>query len=247
MIANLRDLGGVTTTDNKKIKPDLIYRSANLSDLSADDIKALKNLKIKTIIDFRTADEISQAADTDVYGIDYLNIDIFKNNNAVSPSMENLAQFGSQIEDFMAKVYESFVLDEGALAGYREYLNLLLNKDDATFIFHCTFGKDRTGWAAALFLKLLDASDEDIFRDYLTSNIALRDFNEKLIEGIQKQYQMSDADINKLKPAFEVNEAFLQSSFDQIDQHYGSFDSFVSDALHFTADDIAQLKAIYVE
>ena len=37
-------------------------------------------------------------------------------------------------------------------------------------LFHCTAGKDRTGVAAALILKALGVSREDIVEDYLLTN-----------------------------------------------------------------------------
>ena len=37
-------------------------------------------------------------------------------------------------------------------------------------LFHCTTGKDRTGWAAAALLSLLGVPEDVIFQDYLRSN-----------------------------------------------------------------------------
>ena len=37
-------------------------------------------------------------------------------------------------------------------------------------LFHCTTGKDRTGWAAAALLTLLDVPKETVMEDYLRSN-----------------------------------------------------------------------------
>ena len=38
-------------------------------------------------------------------------------------------------------------------------------------MFHCTAGKDRTGFAAALIFLILNVDRETIFKDYLLSNI----------------------------------------------------------------------------
>ena len=42
-------------------------------------------------------------------------------------------------------------------------------------LFHCTAGKDRTGWAAALLLHLAGVDDATILEDYLLTNTFSRD------------------------------------------------------------------------
>ena len=41
---------------------------------------------------------------------------------------------------------------------------------DGAALFHCTAGKDRTGWAAALLLHLAGVDDATILEDYLLTN-----------------------------------------------------------------------------
>lgn len=43
--------------------------------------------------------------------------------------------------------------------------------DGTPFLFHCTAGKDRTGFAAYLILKTLGVPDDCILHDYMQSNV----------------------------------------------------------------------------
>ena len=52
---------------------------------------------------------------------------------------------------------------------FQEFFGHLLAAQEPT-VFHCTAGKDRTGFAAALVLHALGASEEEVMFDYLLTN-----------------------------------------------------------------------------
>ena len=54
-VKNFRDLGNIKTKDNKKIKENLLFRSASLDSLSEDEYLLLKNkCNLQLVIDFRS-------------------------------------------------------------------------------------------------------------------------------------------------------------------------------------------------
>lgn len=75
---------------------------------------------------------------------------------------------GAAPEEVMAAIYRAFALDHAQT--YRKLLMLLLEDDSVPLLFHCTAGKDRTGFGAALILRLLGVSRQVIARDYLLTN-----------------------------------------------------------------------------
>ena len=56
-LANFREVGGLQTTDQMVIKQGMIYRSADLSRLTKQDILTFSTLGIQTICDLRTSSE----------------------------------------------------------------------------------------------------------------------------------------------------------------------------------------------
>jgi len=57
---NFRDLGGIPAADGRKIKPGILYRSGDLSNITPADIRKMEDLGIRMIIDFRSDREIIQ-------------------------------------------------------------------------------------------------------------------------------------------------------------------------------------------
>lgn len=56
-LANFREVGGLQTTDQMVIKQGMIYRSADLSRLTKQDILTFSTLGIQTVCDLRTSSE----------------------------------------------------------------------------------------------------------------------------------------------------------------------------------------------
>ncbi|HEY6130855.1 MAG TPA: tyrosine-protein phosphatase, partial [Halioglobus sp.] len=56
-IANFRDLGGYPTSDGRQVKWGVLYRAATLAEASDADLRGLALLKLKTLVDFRSAAE----------------------------------------------------------------------------------------------------------------------------------------------------------------------------------------------
>ena len=52
-VRNFRDLGGYHTVDGRTIRRGLLYRSANLHNLTDKDLQRLDCLSLKRVIDFR--------------------------------------------------------------------------------------------------------------------------------------------------------------------------------------------------
>jgi len=67
----------------------------------------------------------------------------------------------------MNDLYRSPVNDQ--THRYAELFEHLL-AEDVPVVFHCTAGKDRTGFAAALVLMALGVSRDEVMKDYLLTN-----------------------------------------------------------------------------
>ena len=57
-------------------------------------------------------------------------------------------------QELMESSYSQLVTLPSALTSYQHFFRGLLGRHPTPALFHCTTGKDRTGWAAASFLTL---------------------------------------------------------------------------------------------
>lgn len=89
----------------------------------------------------------------------------------------------------MLNLYENLALDSVACQGYNQFIKLLLVPNQP-LIFHCFAGKDRTGVGAALFLKLLSVSDDQIMMNYLQTNQMRTVENKQILEKLSNKLTM---------------------------------------------------------
>ena len=68
---------------------------------------------------------------------------------------------GGRAQALFADTYRSLVSSGSARAAYRTLLTELAADDAGPLLFHCTAGKDRTGWGATVILSLLGADEDD--------------------------------------------------------------------------------------
>ena len=74
---NTRDLGGIGTTDGRRIRPHRLIRSGQLSGMTERDARVLaEEYELKTVVDFRTEREKEESPDPVPEGITYLEIPI---------------------------------------------------------------------------------------------------------------------------------------------------------------------------
>lgn len=233
MIANFRDLGGYIGNNGRVVKKGQIYRSSQLSNLSEEEINDLVALNMQTIVDFRNQTERKANPDDSVPRATYVSLDILSEASAASPDVTTMLNNLTQAETLMEDVYTSLVTSKSASAGYREFLDLLLTKEDTPLVFHCTFGKDRTGYGAALILKILGVSDQDILANYTESNDALKNFNQQLLNQLKQAYKLSNTQSQQLAPLLGVNPTYLKHVFQTITANYQDFDTYLEKELAF--------------
>lgn len=82
-VENARQLGGYYTEDGRRIKSNMLLRSAKLAKATDEDIKRLtQDYNLGTIVDFRTTDEIADAPDPEIEGVKNEQIRVLDEDNA---------------------------------------------------------------------------------------------------------------------------------------------------------------------
>ena len=241
-----RDIGGYSAANGRKIKSGKLYRSALLSGLTQEDLWLLEAFKVSTIIDFRGPLETQACPDRVPTGAAYMELtagsekDTPDNWASVAEDMKNTTVAQS---DRGAEGYYKNISAFGQR--YKPVFEALLRTGkDSAVVFHCAGGKDRTGIAAALIEYALGVSYKDIIRDYMYSNIARKDYNQEIASLLHLKYGVP---ADRARQYGLAKPEFIEASFNQIRQQYGSVDNFLAQALGLDQKKIEQLRKMYLE
>ncbi len=241
---NTRELGGYKTTDGKFVKWGMLYRSDKLSDISDTDQAYLQDLGIKKIIDFRSKEEKEEDPDIIPKGIDYIEMPISV-DGAMRSKIEAVlkGETNKDVKSFLIDANKEFVSNYTGV--YEDFLRNLID-DDGPALFHCTAGKDRAGFAAAITLIALGVSKEDVINDYMKTNQFTKERIEEIIAQIELMtlYQ-TDAEI--LRPLLGVEREYIEAAFQTAEEKYGSLENFIRDGLNISDEDIQKLRNKFIE
>ncbi|WP_223517595.1 tyrosine-protein phosphatase [Pseudomonas sp. GL-B-19] len=237
-IDNLRDVAGTTTaystaTDGT-MRNGVFYRSNALTP-SAADLGTLNGLGIKAVYDLRTPSEIAGTPDTLPNGARYLNIDILGNATSGSNLPTGPLESAADAIAMMQGINRSFVSDAGVRGQFNTLFNELAEVDGAA-LFHCTAGKDRTGWTAAVLLSIAGVDSATIMSDYLATN----EYTAARVAATLAAMPPSMAAI--YAPLLGVEASFLQASLDQVTAQYGSMDNYLKLGLGLSQETIYVLR-----
>ena len=228
--ANLRDLGGYATRDGRALRWGVLYRSDALNDLDDEDVAYLGRLKLSRVVDFRSDAERERDPD--------------RLPDGVTAELAPIAGSGLDPAELQDRLMSGDVTADQAAAWlvdgnrafvgefrdvYARFLHELADPANLPMLFHCTAGKDRTGYAAALVMLALDVPRETAMRDYLLTN----QFMERKTRSLLRLIQIASlfrADPDQLMPLFEARESYLGAAFAAIDEAHGT-DVYLRDAL----------------
>ena len=246
---NFRDLGGYRTTDGRAVRWGRLYRSDHLHKLTNADLRHLTALDLDRIVDFRAEYEKKDEPDRlpANTGIRLVELPVLDSTTEIwQGSHEQFVKdnLGS-IDPAQFLVKTNIELAIRFTPQMRQFIQELLSARGRPVLFHCAAGKDRTGFAAALILRILGVSPETVMEDYLLSNRYYLAAYSWYFVVLLLMKGKSVADF--VEGFLEVRSAFLSAAFDAIDHEHGSFEKYVRNALGLTGQDIELLKSFYLE
>ena len=241
---NTRELGGYKTTDGKSVKWGVLFRSDKLSDISENDQKYLQSLGIKRIVDFRSEAEKTEDPNIIPEGINYIETPI-NVDGAMRSKIEAVlkGETNKEIKSFLVDANKEFITNYTSV--YEDFLRGLIEEDGPT-LFHCTAGKDRAGFAAAITLTALGVSKEDVIEDYMKTNIFTKDKIDEMIDKI-KLMSLYQADAEILRPLIGVERIYIETAFKTAEEKYGSLENFIREGLNISDEEIQILRNKFVE
>lgn len=252
-VPNMRDLGLWSTRGGGRVRPRLLYRSAELSRLSDDKTAALAGFGLRSVYDLRTEEERSRQPDRIPEGVDYTVLDILEGAAHLAPARlldvlsdpkaaDDMLGGGKAVAMF-EEAYREVVDLPSALSGYNRFFSAISRRENVPALFHCTTGKDRTGWAAAALLLLLGVADDLVMEEYMLTNEQLLPALEPLFE----QFESAGGDRELLIPVVGVRESYLLAALDEMKKRFGTIEGYFTGGLGFEVEALDTLREAFTE
>jgi protein-tyrosine phosphatase len=232
--SNFRDLGGYAGHGGRSVRWRQLFRAEHLAGLTADDHAALRQLGVSRAFDFRGQAESAHMA--------YEIPGVLRHSLAIEPTVVQSMQAvldagealrGERVGRLMEDLYRSLVNDRSHR--FAELFEQVLDTD-APVVFHCTAGKDRTGWAAALLLLALGVSMPDVEHDYLLTNQLLP------LPSAPPPGMPEDA----WAVLWRVQPSYLQAALQVVDQRHGGMQAYLADRMKLSNAALQTLRDRYL-
>ncbi|MFE7561148.1 tyrosine-protein phosphatase [Kitasatospora sp. NPDC057500] len=250
---NARDLGGYRTAEGMVLRAGVALRSDGLNRLTDEDLGRLAGLGLRRIVDLRSPDEVREAGPdriTDGMSLHQLPVfaadfDIYTTLREAladrDPDKQRTLLGAGRADAMMTGLYRWFVTDRIARERFAAVLRLLADPDGAPLLFHCSAGKDRTGWTAAVLLTALGVDRETVVTDYLLTNERSAVVVEAVLEGFRAGGLMLEPEL--LLPVFRAERRYLEAAFEEVETGWPDFGAFWSDGLGLDGAVLAGLRA----
>lgn len=235
-LTNFRDLGGYPAADGRQVRWRTIFRSDTLARLTDNDVETVAGLGIVAACDLRYGDE-RRSEPSRLLGHD--RIEVLELGLDGRPGASFLDSFES-FED-AAEAARRYLIDNYRrypfmyAAAYRRIFERLLTGD--RLVFHCTAGKDRAGFAAAVVLSALGVERDTIREDYLLTN---RYWD----RGGRERPGMDAATTAMI---FSARDEYLDAAFSAIDREHGTVEAYLVERVGLRANDLKALRDLCLD
>lgn len=251
---NVRDVGGHRTYDGERVRHGRVFRADALSDLTDADLVKVAELGLKKVIDFRVPAEVQyDGPDRLPAGLSPTSRPITDNGlftqlitaiGSRDPVRQEEMLGNGKAAAFMRGVYRTFVSDSANRAQFAATLRDIAGSR-SPLLYHCTAGKDRTGWTTYLLLRLVGVPGQTAVGDYLASNTYRAAHDARLREQLKQGGLMQNPDL--IIPLQEVRTEYLDTALDEAAQRYGGLQGYLTKGLGLDAGTILKLRERLVD
>jgi protein-tyrosine phosphatase len=248
--SNFRDVGGIYNKDGRKIKSGLLYRSAELSGITNDDIFQLKKLNVKTIIDLRTvAERQSKLIPTNHnHSFKIINVPISDRDKEMTQKefFRFLISKGKDYDfgEYLHEIYFKIAFEKQQAVN--KAISLLTDERNLPAVIHCTAGKDRTGFISALIQLILNVEVESVIKDYLFSNELLEKQAKRLIRQVRLM-SLFRISAKQLKPLMEAKSIYLTDVLEEIKRIHTTIEEYLVEGCKIEKLKLKTLESIFLE
>ncbi|WP_244930539.1 tyrosine-protein phosphatase [Nocardioides sp. W7] len=223
---NFRDVAGpgagYPTTRGSTVRRGVFFRANELR-LTHEDAASIAALGVTGVLDLRSQHEIDAHPDIEIPGAAWTHVDV------LGIPMDEISSLPDRTAAvaMMERVYRGFVEDPATRAALGRVLTLLA--DDGVHLFHCSAGKDRTGWTAALLLHLAGVDDAVIEADYLLTNEYAEASRAAVLAQIVEHLGPDKAEV--YQPVLVADADYLRTSYASVERLYGDRGAYLRDGL----------------
>jgi protein-tyrosine phosphatase len=248
---NVRDVGGYQSSYELQVARGRLFRGDSLSQLSGLDVERVDRLGLHTVIDFRSPGEVLlSGGDRLPFGVEFVSLPV--GGGDLGAVYELIASGDHERQrrelgdgraaEFMVEINRGFVADARQREAFGAALRVVCAAGRRPLLYHCSGGKDRTGWMTAIVLTVLGVPREFVLRDYLLSNDFHRTGYQKLRFDLVKTGIVADPEL--LRPVLEQSATYLGAAFEEADRRYGSFGRFVTRGLEASDAMLGELRRV---
>lgn len=247
-VRNFRDVGGLPTTDGRRVRYGHLFRSGHLAHATEEDAAFLSSLGLHTIFDFRNAaDQKLEGPDVELPGVRNVNLPL--SDPADGSEFWKMVRNGDldqlrvllgdgKAANRMIGSYRTIIKERTA-----EHSQVLhsLAEDSVPALMHCAAGKDRAGLSIAVTLLALGVEREAIVADYLESNATHRRY--KVHRNGSSAAAYSPEVMELLSPLFDARAEYLTAAFEAIEEKWGGVEVYLEQGLGMTPELRERLRA----
>jgi protein-tyrosine phosphatase len=235
---NFRDVAGpgagYPTADGSTVRRGVFFRANELR-LTHEDAASIAALGVTGVLDLRSQHEIDVHPDIEIPGATWSHVDVL---GIPMDEISNLPDRAAAVA-MMERVYRGFVEDDATRAALGRVLTTLAG--DGVHLFHCSAGKDRTGWTAALLLHLAGVADDVIEADYLLTNTYAESSRAAVLAQIVEHLGPDNAEV--YQPVLVADADYLRTSYASVERGYGDRDTYLRTGLGLGDDVLDALRA----
>jgi protein-tyrosine phosphatase len=246
---NFRDLGGLTATDGRRLRPRLLFRSEGPGYFNQNDQATLRSLGVRTVCDLRSDGERSAHPNHWCGDAPLLNVGIPIDARVLGNKAWELMQADPTAAGARAAMaYNYRAIGRTIADPFRRLIDHLMTPRKVPLLVHCTAGKDRTGVVVALLLHALEVPADQIEADYLlSSRFAV---GTALPAAVRKMF----GDLGIVDPPPEltalivgVEAAYLELAMDEMLRGIETLERFFEERIGLDRSRRAALQEIFLE
>jgi protein-tyrosine phosphatase len=244
-VHNFRDFGDWRTLNGGRVTPGKLFRSGHLSRSTQKDLSRINALGIKTLADLRQPTERQREPNTLPADPPPTILQTRQGGYDEAPHLQFLREGNlskKSVHDYMLSAYQRIPLEPHHQHIFAQVFTQMQAGEPV--LIHCAAGKDRTGILAALILTSLGVDREQVFEDYMLTNMAVD--IDGLLPSIAKRISAQTGEPiepEALRPMLGVEADFLQAALTTI----GPIEPYFENVLGVTASKRQALKSLWVQ